>query len=69
MNAPIKPINLQLDISELDFAVQRLTAGTMDFPTSQRVSALLAKLQSQANDPAIQGLVAPPPPAAEGKKE
>ena len=36
----IPTVKLQVTIQELDFIVGRLTAGQMDFPTSQNVSAM-----------------------------
>ena len=54
----MNPLNFKLTIQELDFLVNRLTAGTMDYATSQNVSAMLQKLQQQANDPELNPKIA-----------
>ena len=49
----MKKINLVLDTVKLDFIVQRMTSGQMDYATSQNVSAILVEIQQQANDPEL----------------
>lgn len=55
--APITKIKLELEPEVLDFAVRRMTTGTMTWQESQMINRFLAIVQEQANNPAIQGRV------------
>lgn len=54
------PVKLEVEMNELDFMAQRMTAGQMDFATAKNVDNLLSKLVSQANNKAFQGQVTIP---------
>ena len=58
----INLITLQMTPQELDYIVQRMTAGQMDYPTAMNTNSLLLKMQKQANDADIQSLATPAPP-------
>lgn len=53
-------IKLDLEVQDIDFVINRLTAGQMEFNVAMRAQALMIKIQTQANDPNIQGKVAAP---------
>lgn len=46
-------IKLEVEVHELDFILQRLVAGQMDFQTAMNANTMVQKLVKQANDPAV----------------
>jgi len=46
-------INLHFPPNTVDFILNRLIAGQMDWQTSQILASLVTEIQRQANDPAL----------------